>query len=414
MGLGIFKMFGGMTRLGALSAKLQSSVGTQNVGLPIAIDFGSGALKVLQLAEGEPPTLVAASSLETPAELHADPRKRLEFQLAALPKLIRQGGFKGRRVVCSIPAWATLCKQIQLPRADAGAMAETVEALLPQQFNCEAGALVHRYFEVGQEKSGKVEIVVLATPRDVVEQIVRGLAANKFEPVGLHSEFVSMLRAFDHLNKRDQDTELSTLYLDIGTSTTNVAISRGRALAFARVVSSGGRAMDESIAQQTSCTLKEARAKRMAASDALTIEQKPIHVAANIPNEPHERRGSGVPAHGLSEDVTKMPRASAGPAEANLTESLELITDEVSMCLRYYAAQFPGKKVDRLVFIGGEARHKGLCQEIARRLKLSAQMADPMARVGRNGNEPASGVDMKQPQPGWSVAVGLCLSPTDL
>jgi Tfp pilus assembly PilM family ATPase len=145
--------------------------------------------------------------------------------------------------------------------------------------------------------------------------------------------------------------------------------------------------MDESIAQQTSCSLKEARFKRMAASDALTVERKPIPVAANIPNESHDRRGSGT-AHGLSEDVTKMPRASAGPAEANLSESLEMITDEVSMCLRYYAAQFPGKRVDRLVFVGGEARHKGLCQEIARRLKLSAQMADPMARIGRTGNEP--------------------------
>ncbi|MFA6045835.1 MAG: hypothetical protein WC718_12700, partial [Phycisphaerales bacterium] len=179
-----------MTRLGALSAKLQTSVGAQNLGLPVAVDFGAGNLKVLQLAEGDPPTLVAASSLETPAELHADPRKRLEFQLAALPKLIRQGGFKGRRVVCSIPAWATLCKQIQLPKSDPAALAETVEALLPQQFNCEPGALVHRFYEVGQEKSGKIEIVVLATPRDVVEQIVRGLAANKFEPVGLQSEFV--------------------------------------------------------------------------------------------------------------------------------------------------------------------------------------------------------------------------------
>lgn len=414
MGLGIFKMFGSMTKLSELSAKLQSSVGAQKPELPVAVDFGCGSLKVLQLAEGDPPTLVAASSLETPADLHQDHRKRLDFQLAALPKLIRQGGFKGRRVVCSIPAWATLCKQIQLPKADSASMAETVEALLPQQFNCEPGTLVHRYFEVGQEKSGKVEIVVLASPRDVVERIVRGLAANKFEPVGLHSEFVAMLRAFDHLHKRDQDAELSTLYLDIGTSATNVAISRGRSLAFARVVSSGGRAMDESIAQQTSCSLKEARLRRLAASEALTIERKPVAVvAASISNESPDRRHGSI-SPGLSEDVSTLPRSGAGPADVNMNEAVEIITDEVSMCVRYHAAQFPGKKIDRLVFVGGEARQKGLCQEIARRLKLPAQMADPMARVGRTGAEPSAGVDMRQPQPGWSVAVGLCLCPTDL
>ena len=32
----------------------------------------------------------------------------------------------------------------------------------------------------------------------------------------------------------------------------------------------------------------------------------------------------------------------------------------------------------------------------------------------RTGVEPASGVDFKRAQPGWAVALGLCLSPTDL
>lgn len=414
MGLGFFKKLSAMTRLSALSEKLQTSVGTQNLGLPIAIDFGSGSLKILQLAEGEPPTLVAASSIETPPELYKDPNKRLDFQLAALPKLIRQGGFKGKRVVCSIPAWATLCKQVQLPKADSSSLAETVEALLPQQFNCEPGALVHRFFEVGQEKSGKTEIVVLATPRDVVERVVRGLAANRFEPVGIHSEFVAMLRAFDHLNRREEDAEVRALYLDIGAATTNVAISKGRSLAFARVITSGGHAIDESIAKQSSCSMSEARAKRLAVSGVMAVERKPVPVAAGINDQTHDRRGLGGTPEGLSEEVARLPKTAAGPSDVNLTEALETITDDVSMCLRYHAAQFPGRKVDRLVFVGGEARHRGLCQEIARRLKLPAQMADPMARIGRTGSEPSSGVDMKQPQPGWSVAVGLCLSPTDL
>jgi hypothetical protein len=47
-------------------------------------------------------------------------------------------------------------------------------------------------------------------------------------------------------------------------------------------------------------------------------------------------------------------------------------------------------------------------------LKLPAQMADPLARIVRTGAEPALGVDLKQPQPGWAVVLGLCLSPTDL
>ena len=66
------------------------------------------------------------------------------------------------------------------------------------------------------------------------------------------------------------------------------------------------------------------------------------------------------------------------------------------------------------MFVGGESSHEALCAEIARVLKLPAQAADPLARVGRSGNEPAEGVDLSSAQPGWAVAMGLCLSPTDL
>ena len=64
--------------------------------------------------------------------------------------------------------------------------------------------------------------------------------------------------------------------------------------------------------------------------------------------------------------------------------------------------------------MGGESRVTAVCQHVARSLKLQAQLADPLARVARSGSEPVSGVDFKEPQPGWSVALGLALSPTDL
>jgi len=43
-----------------------------------------------------------------------------------------------------------------------------------------------------------------------------------------------------------------------------------------------------------------------------------------------------------------------------------------------------------------------------------AVLADPMASIARTGNEPTMGVDLSSPQPGWVVALGACLSPTDL
>ena len=100
--------------------------------------------------------------------------------------------------------------------------------------------------------------------------------------------------------------------------------------------------------------------------------------------------------------------------QIDLREPLEILVDEVSMCLRYQRSLMPDKPVGRVVFVGGESRHRPLCAEIARALRLPAQGADPMSRIARSGSEPCVDVDLSQAQPGWAVALGMCLSPTDL
>ena len=46
----------------------------------VAIDFGTQALKLLQVSAVEPLHLVAAACVQTPAELLADAPRRFEFQ----------------------------------------------------------------------------------------------------------------------------------------------------------------------------------------------------------------------------------------------------------------------------------------------------------------------------------------------
>jgi hypothetical protein len=65
-----------------------------------------------------------------------------------------------------------------------------------------------------------------------------------------------------------------------------------------------------------------------------------------------------------------------------------------------------------MVFIGGQARHRGLCQQIARELSLAAQLGDPLCRMSKTCQlGPESGLDRRQPQPAWAVAIGLSMGP---
>ncbi|MDX9911495.1 MAG: pilus assembly protein PilM [Phycisphaerales bacterium] len=418
-------------KLKALTTGLDQ-LSKQAAGLPIAVDFGLRSLKVLQLSKGEPPSLVSAASIETPEDLLFDTGKRLAFQAEALPKLIRQGGFRGKRAVCAIPSSMAVCKHLQIQRADGVPLQTLVESTLPAQLRCDPDDIVFRFVEVaGVERgSGKAEVVAMASPREVVAKLMIALREAKLEPVGIHTEYQAVLAAFEYLNKRLADKLLTNLYVEIGACSTRVLIAHGGDLVFARNIDVGGRLLDEMVAKQLKYTFNQAHEHRMKLSKLTPGDEDTALVGAAVGStaasggvagstsfkkgDAEDDRRIGVAPAGLSGDVRKGSPLAFQPRDVDLTEPLEILTDEISMSLRYHESLFPSRKIDRAIFIGGESRHTGLVQHIARALRLPAQVADPMARVGRTGKEPSLGVDFGEGQPGWTVPLGLCLAPTDL
>ncbi|MBX3365487.1 MAG: hypothetical protein KF866_12085 [Phycisphaeraceae bacterium] len=377
---------------------------------PIAVDFGVTALKVLQVSTAEPPALVAASMLPTPDPLLYDPAKRFAFQLEQLPKVLKRSGFRGKRAVCVIPADRTFCKHLQLTRSDGVNLRDLIHSAVPAELGCPASALVLRHIEVkGVERPGQAnrnEVICLATPREIVNRLMQAVRSARLESVGMHDEFTCMLNAFSGMGSEQPQT---TLYLDIGWARTRVIIASGKELLFARCTEIGGRHLDEAVAHQLKYELPLARQERLA-MEHLT----PDGVEPSVTPAPE---GAGMAM--LNAAMRKADgEAKSGPApaarRADLSEPLDILKDEIAACLRYFESLFPSRRVDRAVFLGGEARHRALCQHLAKALRVAGQVADPMARVARTGNEPTNGVDFHHPQPGWAIVLGACLSQTDL
>lgn len=434
----------GLNRLRSWSSSLVSSGGP-----PVAIDFGSSGLKVLQLGPGPTPTLEAAGIVATPEELQGDPNKRIAHQLGELPKLVKELGLKGRRAICSIPSSQTFCKHMQIQPEVGMEMGLLVSGAVSAQLGCAPEALLCRHVEVGAALggTGKSEVIALAAGRGLVQKLMDGLRAAKLELVGMHPEYVALLHCFGHITRRESDGELTSLYIDLGAGGTRLAIAQGSRLVFAKQIHIGGRALDELVSKQLSCGLAEANRQRLAmvplagAGDPAGKVPEPESVAEAV-TAPTSSEGFAVLAAGMKlakpgksmlgseTGVASVPpdqRAGTDPvghtalsdepmgqSRLDLREAMETLTDEISMCLRYHEALFPGRRPGRVIFVGGEARQRGLCQQIARIIKAPAHVADPMARVSRTGAERCVGVRFAEPQPGWAVAMGLSLSPTDL
>jgi Tfp pilus assembly PilM family ATPase len=394
---------------------------------PIAVDFGESSLKLLQIVPGEPPTLAAAACVPTPDELRDDIHARLEFQFGELSRLMRTGGFKGKRAVCAIPASQTFCKHLQLGRATESERETVIQRLLGEELGRDPHTLVYRSYDVrGAVGAGAArnEVVVMAACRGLVGKLMHGLRSAKLDAVGMHNEWSAVLRAFERMHRRDDDADKSTLYMDVGSAGARVSVAHGRNLVFARSLEVGGRLFDEGYASYYSLDKKVGRVER------LRLVKPPAFVQARA-NEPvHAGAPEMIPAGSSAqqtqawENDRRRDRAATGLSHAieasarevdpGLRDSYEILADEISMCVRYHEALFGPRRLNGAVFFGGEAKDGTLCHRVARMLRVPTQIADPFSCLVRGKDAKVTGFEPGEPQPAWVLPLGLCESPTEL
>lgn len=401
------------TQLGKSKGKLGTSlqsVGAMRPGaIPLMLEFGVSGLKVLQLSGHNPSSISSVAFMPTPDDLLDNPAKRLLFQMDALPKFLKGEKINATRGACLIPAGQMVCKHMQIIPSEGVPIEQLAAAQLSSQLGCDPASLLVRCREVpGVKRQGKQEVICYGASREFVGRLMGALKSVKLDPVGIHNEFDGLARA---MQLRDDsaggaNSSKPRLVLDMGTGSTKAMIMHGPSIVFARTIEIGSRHFDETICHQLRCTMLEAREMRHALTE-LRPKQKVAAVSSGLPGmPPPSEQPEAQPASGGF-------GGQRGP-QIDLSEPIEIMCDEISMCLRYHDALFPGTKVESVVFVGGQAKHQPLLAELARRLKLEAQSFDPLACLARSGKVPVSGLDLRAAQPGWAAIVGGALSPMDL
>lgn len=393
---------------------------------PIAIDFGVSSLKVLQLSDGETPAIVAAACLQTPAELLSKDAERLQFQFSALPKLLKGKGFKGKRAVFSVPASQTFVHHFLLPSGTGVSRDDLLAQQLITIAQRDPSSMILREFETGElMRSGQKyeSLLCIAMPRETVLQPMESLRSCRLETVGVHSEHLAMLRVFDPITRRASDKDLYSLYIDLGYGSTKIVIAKGREPIAARTIMIGGRDLDMTSARSTKCSVaqaRERRCRRMSGYDAVNRvywpaaagagsdrgeQARPVAPKTETAVGDERRQGSTPPGH--------VEIAENGASERpEACETMQLLLEEIAITTGYLESLHPDKPLSRIVFVGGESRMADACELISTSLGIPAQIASPTSTLDPRGA--GDDTDFTIPQPGWSVAVGLCVSPTDL
>jgi len=344
--------------------------------------------------------LVAADTAKTPgfeevissspSARQADRRRRF----AEVQEILSHDHFKGRKCIIALPARDCFVQPLSIPRecledpqeiknAIGWELQDKSEIFFGHQINVQETVVQHIMtgHEVYEDGLSREEVIAFGVSREITSQYLRMARDAKIKIVGLNVEACAVLECFSRLLRRSADMDRSYMFIDLGVASTQVVISRGPNMTFARNLTT---------------TLGEAPQ----ADDE-----------AQAPDAPE---GQDVEVSVGDDQPAKVVFESEGDQQI---DCLSQLAAEISLCLDYCESVGDTRDIDRVVFTGGGAYNKRACNELSVRLGLSGQVGNPLlgikdinlASLPENTTETTA----NQTKPGaprcpdWAVALGL-------
>src|SRR3989344_2913864 len=214
-------------------------------------------------------------------------------------------------------------------------------------------------------KTGKLNVLIVAIPKTIIDSYVRSLKGAALEPVAFEIESMSISRA---LIKDNMDSQ-ALVTVDLGENRTSFSIFFEQSLKFTATSQLSAKNFSELIAQSLKISFKEA--------EALKIK-------------------NGIGRSKLGKKITEA-----------LSSTLETLVDLSEKYLNYCQTQY-NQKAAKILLCGGGANLKGLADFLSQRLKISVELGNPWTNIMSSRSKKAK---MLTPEESlrYTTALGLAL-----
>lgn len=264
-------------------------------------------------------------------------------------------------VVVGLPTGRTFSRTFSLPATEEKRIQSAVEVEVDQYIPIPLNSLYVDH-EIIERTKDKLTIVMSAVPMTLVDSCISAIRSANLVPVIAEPSINAVARVIE----ATEEGHLSTLIVDIGPASTDIAVLDKGAIRVTGGVGLGGNTFTIDIAKKLNIALENAHQLKV--------------------------------LNGLS----------AGPRQAKISAalkpSLQRIVTEVRKVIRYYNERLnDDRKIEQVLIVGGGANVPGIGEFFTNELVMPARVASPWQKLDfGNLQEPN-----KQFRPRYITVAGL-------
>ncbi|MCP9439064.1 MAG: pilus assembly protein PilM [Nitrospira sp.] len=339
----------------------------------VGLDIGSSTIKLVQLKESK-----GRYSLQKFGVKLLDPEMIVdgtvmdeERVVSSIRELIEETGVKNKQVAISISGHAVIIKKINLPPMPdeelPGQVKLAAEQYIPFDIN-EVNIDFHVLpADSSPEEQEDMAVILVAAKKDKINELTELVKAAGLVPMVMDVDAFAIenMHAVSYPMGQDEVTAL----VNIGASVMNVNIVRRGSSLFTRDVPLGGNRYTEAIQREMGMSYEEA------------------------------------------EEVKKQEGGNGswqGPLGQVMDGINAEVAAEVARTVDYFRTSSVTTDLDRVLVCGGVARTRGLVQQLADRMQVPVEVADPFGEIDVTKSEVDPDM-LAEFGPSAAVGVGLAL-----
>lgn len=333
--------------------------------MSVGIDIGSKTIKIVEL-EKEGKTFRLAASGAVGYQGVVPSQAKDDKELAALSDVVRklhkEAHIRGRNVAISLPESLVFTRTIKFPpltdQEILSAVKWEAEQYIPIPLS--EAVIEHQIVERAQGAQGGVTVLLVASPKALVEKYIKLTQGAGLTTVGVETEALALCRALA--------PETGTvLILDFGASSTNIGIIKDAMVRFSRSIPTAGEAFTRALSQSLGIQYQQAEAYKK--------------------------------TYGLSSDLE-------GKVKASLAPVFSLVGEEIKKAIHFYQTEEKGEAPESVIVAGGTSGMPEAISTLTNLLGIEVVVGNPFAKVSVDAQASKSLANYSSL---YSVAVGLAL-----